>query len=41
MEEYGLTITHCTQVETAKECANQCADEAQCNGWSHFAPAKR
>ena len=29
------------QVETAKECAKQCADEAQCNGWSHFAPAKR
>ena len=34
---------HCliAQVETAKECAKQCADEAQCNGWSHFAPAKR
>ena len=29
------------QVATAEECAKQCADEPQCNGWSHFAPAKR
>jgi len=28
-------------VATAAECAKQCADEPQCNGWSHFAPAKR
>ena len=29
------------QVVTATECAKQCADEPQCHGWSHFAPAKR
>jgi len=28
-------------VVTAGECAKQCADEPQCHGWSHFAPAKR
>ena len=26
---------------TAAECAKQCQAEPQCNGWSHFAPAKR
>ena len=41
--EWKNMFWHCliAQVETAKECAKQCADEAQCNGWSHFAPAKR
>jgi len=28
-------------VETAAACAKQCAEEPQCHGWSHFAPAKR
>ena len=34
-DDYGI------QVVTAAECAKQCADEPQCHGWSHFAPAKR
>ena len=29
------------QVVTAADCAKQCAEEPQCHGWSHFAPAKR
>ena len=29
------------KVATAAECAKQCGAEPQCNGWSHFAPAKR
>ena len=29
------------QVVAASDCAKQCADEPQCHGWSHFAPAKR
>ena len=29
------------QVVTAVDCAKQCAEEPQCHGWSHFAPAKR
>ena len=29
------------QVATAADCAKQCADEPQCHGWGHFAPAKR
>ena len=29
------------QVATPADCAKQCADEPQCHGWGHFAPAKR
>ena len=37
--DFGAKLFH--QVVTAGECAKQCADEPQCHGWSHFAPAKR
>merc|ERR1711909_74963 len=30
-----------TNVATARDCQRLCAQEKQCNGWSHFAPAKR
>ena len=34
-------IIFLNQVVTGADCAKQCAEEPQCHGWSHFAPAKR